>query len=69
MFGPLAFFDVPGREEPSAGQSLHNAGEAELALHLFSGLLERYPELRSHPGRIGIMSPYMGQACSWRNGL
>ena len=62
-FGPLAFLDVPGAEEAAPGQSLQNSGEAEMALHLFSGLLERYPELRKHPGRIGIMSPYRGQVC------
>ena len=60
-FGPLAFLDVPGSEESASGQSLQNSSEAEMALYLFSGLLERYPELRRQPGRIGIMSPYKGQ--------
>ena len=69
-FGPLAFLDVPGSEESASGQSLQNSSEAEMALHLFSGLLERYPALRRQPGRIGIMSPYKGQVpvldwCCW----
>ena len=61
FFGPLAFLDVPGSEETAQGQSLQNSGEAEIALHLFSALLERYPALRKNPGHIGIMSPYKGQ--------
>ena len=61
MFGPLAFLDVPGNEDISPGQSLHNTSEAAAALHLFSALIERFPQLRANPSRIGIMSPYMGQ--------
>jgi hypothetical protein len=61
-FGPLAFYDVPGRESALRGSSsLVNKREAEMALALVARLLERYPDLRLKPV-IGIVSPYQAQA-------
>jgi hypothetical protein len=64
-FGPLAFYDVPGRESaPRGSSSLVNKREAEMALALVARLLERYPDLKLKPV-IGIVSPYQAQARAW----
>lgn len=60
-FGPLAFYDVPGREStPRGSSSLVNKREAEMALALCSRLLERYPHLRTAPA-VAVISPYQAQ--------
>ncbi|KAK9842012.1 hypothetical protein WJX81_004236 [Elliptochloris bilobata] len=60
-FGPLAFYDVPGREsQPRGSSSLVNKREAEMALALCSRLLERYPHLRTSPA-VAVISPYQAQ--------
>ena len=60
-FGPLAFYDVPGREsQPRGSSSLVNKREAEMALALCSRLLERYPHLRTAPA-VAVISPYQAQ--------
>ena len=63
-FGPLAFYDVPGREsQPRGSSSLVNKREAEMALALCSRLLERYPHLRTAPA-VAVISPYQAQVPS-----
>ena len=63
-FGPLAFYDVPGREStPRGSSSLVNKREAEMALALCSRLLERYPHLRTAPA-VAVISPYQAQVPS-----
>ena len=61
-FGPLALFQVAGREAIEEGAtSIINKTEAEMVLCIYRELVSRYPHLRtSH--QIAIISPYSAQA-------
>ncbi|KAK9909662.1 hypothetical protein WJX75_005776 [Coccomyxa subellipsoidea] len=60
-FGPLALFQVAGREAIEEGAtSIINKMEAEMVLCIYRELVSRYPHLRtSH--QIAIISPYSAQ--------
>lgn len=60
-FGPLALFQVAGRELVEEGAtSIINRMEAEMVLCIYRELVSRYPHLRnSH--QIAIISPYSAQ--------
>ncbi|KAK9831922.1 hypothetical protein WJX84_005070 [Apatococcus fuscideae] len=60
-FGPLAFYDVPGKEETPEGKvSKQNTVEAEVVLLILGKLLSRFPQLKEQQN-IGIISPYKAQ--------
>eukprot|EP00884_Botryococcus_braunii_P016658 jgi/Botrbrau1/3676/Bobra.0008s0007.1 len=59
--GPLAFYDVRGKEEVDpVTASLYNETEAELVIYLFAELTDRFEELRNS-GQIAVISPYKAQ--------
>jgi superfamily I DNA and/or RNA helicase len=59
--GPLAFFDLRGKERQEAGStSLVNDGEAKLVMFLYAELVMRYSQLSSG-ANIAVISPYKGQ--------
>lgn len=60
-FGPLALYQVAGREMVEEGAtSIINKMEAEMVLCIYRELVSRYPHLRtSH--QIAIISPYSAQ--------
>ncbi|KAK3260650.1 hypothetical protein CYMTET_30404, partial [Cymbomonas tetramitiformis] len=66
--GPLVFVNVADGRESSQGTSLRNPAEAEVATFLFSTLLSRYPK-EAAGLRVGIVTPYKGQAGALRSAL
>ncbi|KAL6754526.1 AAA domain-containing protein [Haematococcus lacustris] len=61
VFGPLAFFDVAGRESiPANGASIQNKAEANMVLCIYRELVHRYPVLRK-TASVAVISPYKAQ--------
>jgi len=61
LFGPIAFYDIRGREEKALdGASLLKNCEAQLVVAVYLHFIEKYPQLKN-PNQFGIISPYKGQ--------
>jgi hypothetical protein len=66
-FGPLAFYNVAGKESvPEGAASIVNKPEAEMVLCLYHNLTHAFPQLRKS-GTVAVISPYKAQV-GWRRG-
>jgi senataxin len=60
-FGPLAFYNVAGKETvPEGAASIVNKVEAEMVLCVYHNLTHAFPQLRK-TGTVAVISPYKAQ--------